>query len=309
MAAIKVVSIAGAAGHPEASLTDTSLTSWMRFRQLPLAVVLGTNETASAVAANLTAFGYSVILSHDPFPPVVRRGMAFHDALFDDRTVVEQIRGERAETAVEIASVLAKPGYVAVTPLHLTDLIALLSFKVLVDARLQKYRAIPDFRGIADATIGLGPNFMVGANCDIAVETSPAKTGTVVRSGQTDPADGLARPVGGAGTERFVYSDRAGRWHTALEIGARVFKGFVVGHHDGQPVSAPLDGILRGVVRDSTLVPHGVELLEIDTRGRNAKWTGTDERDRAIAEATLKAIRLHAQRPAQAAGGVRFTPF
>jgi hypothetical protein len=39
-----------------------------------------------------------------------------------------------------------------------------------------------------------------------------------------------------------------------------------------------------------TLVPSGVELLEIDTRGRNAKWTGTDERDRAMAEHTAQAI-------------------
>ena len=290
-------------------MIDASLTSWMRFRQLPLAVVLGTNETASAVAASLTAFGYSVILSHDPFPPVTRRGMAFHDALFDDRAVVDQIHGERAETAVEIAAVLAKPGYVAVTPLHLTDLIALLSFKVLVDARLQKHQAIPDFRGIADATIGLGPNFTVGINCDIAVETSPAKSGKVVRFGQTDPADDVALPLGGVGAERFAYSDHPGRWHTPLEIGTRVFKGVVVGHLDGQPVPAPIDGILRGLVRDSTLVPSGIELLEIDTRGKNAKWTGTDHRDREIAEATVKAIQLHALRPIMSATGVRFTPF
>ncbi len=281
----------------------------MRFRQLPLAIILGTNETASAVAVNLTAFGYSVILSHDPFPPVVRRAMTFHDALFEDRAVIDQIQGERAETAVEIATVLSKPGHVAVTPLHLTDLIALLSFKVLVDARLQKHRAIPDFRGIADATIGLGQNFAVGVNCDIAVETGPAKGGTVVRFGRTDAADSVAQPLGGTGAERMVYSDRQGRWHTALEIGTRVFKGFVVGHLDGHPVPAPIDGVLRGLVRDSTLVPSGVELLEIDTRGKNAKWTGTDERDRATAEATVKAIWLHALRPIISAAGVRFTPF
>lgn len=281
----------------------------MQFRQLPLAVILGTNETASAVAVNLTAFGYSVILSHDPFPPVVCRAMTFHDALFDDCAVLDQIRGERAETAVEIASVLSKSGHVAVTPLHLTDLLALLSFRVLVDARLQKHQAIPDFRGIADATIGLGPNFVVGINCDIAVETSPAKSGTVVRFGRTDPVDDAAQPLGRVGVERFVYSERQGRWHTPLEIGTRIFKGVVVGHLDGQPVPAPTDGILRGLVRDSTLVPVGVELLEVDTRGRNAKWTGSDEGDRGIAEAVSKAIRLHALRPAMSTTRTRFTLF
>ena len=278
-------------------MTNTYLTSWIRCSQLPLAVVLGTNEIASAVAINLTTAGYSTILSHDPFPPVMRRAMAFHDALFGDRAVVERVEGERAETAMEIAAVLAKPSYVAVTPLQLTDLIAMFSIKVLVDARMQKHRITPDFRGIADVTVGLGPHFAVGVNCDAAVETRPAKNGTVVSFGRTDLADGVARSLGGFGAERFVYSDREGRWHTPVEIGMRIFKGFVVGHLDGQPVSAPLDGVLRGLMRDSTSVPAGVKLLEIDTRGRDARWTGTDERGRAIAEATTAAVRLRALRP------------
>jgi hypothetical protein len=139
---------------------------------------------------------------------------------------------------------------------------------------------------------------VVGINCDIAVETRPTKSGTIVRHGQTDQPDRVARPLGGAGAERFVYSTRDGRWHTPLEIGTRVFKGLVLGHHDGQPVQAPMDGVLRGLVRDSTHVPPGVKLLEIDVRGASAQWTGSDERGRTIAQATLRAIRLHALRPA-----------
>jgi xanthine dehydrogenase accessory factor len=71
----------------------------------------------------------------------------------------------------------------------------------------------------------------------------------------------------------------------------------VVGHLDDQPVPAPIDGVLRGLVRDSTLVPAGVKLLEIDARGRTAQWTGTDQRGRANAEATATAIRLRAVQP------------
>lgn len=282
---------------PEVIVTDSALPPVPRHRQLPMAVILGTNEIASAVAATLVREGYSVVLSHDPFPPVIRRAMAFHDALFGDRAAVEGIEAEQAENAAEFVSVLAKPGRVAVTELHLTDLIALFSISVLVDARMQKHQVTPDFRGLAEATVGLGPHFAVGVNCDIAVETRPAKNGTVVRFGKTDMADGIARSLGGAGRERFVYSDRHGRWHTPLEIGMRVFRGVVIGHLDGQPVMAPIDGVLRGLARDSTPVPAGVKLLEIDSRGRDARWTGSDERGRAIAEATIAAIRLSALRP------------
>ena len=273
---------------------STSFLSATADPSTPLAVILGTNEIASAVAVHLIAAGISVILSHDSFPPVIRRAMAFHDALFGDRAAVERIEGERAETAMEIAGVLTWPRRVAVTPLHLTDLIATFSPRILIDARMQKHRVTPDYRGIVGLTIGLGPNFAVGVNCDVAIETQPAKNGAIVREGRTDQADGISRPLGGVGGERFVYSDRQGRWHTPVDIGMRTFKGFVLGHLDGLPVRAPIDGILRGIVRNLTVVPAGVKLLEIDTRGRRAAWTGIDERGRAIAQATIRAIRLHA---------------
>ena len=67
------------------------------FHTLRLAVVMGTNEIASAVAVALTNAGYGVAMSHDPFPPVIRRGMAFHDALYDDAIEVAGVVGERAE--------------------------------------------------------------------------------------------------------------------------------------------------------------------------------------------------------------------
>jgi len=57
-----------------------------------------------------------------------------------------------------------------------------------------------------------------------------------------------------------------------------------------------MDGFLRGIARDATFVPQGVKLLEIDPRGRAANWTGSDQRGRAIAEATVRAIRIRATR-------------
>jgi hypothetical protein len=51
------------------------------FHSRPLAVVMGTNEIASAVAVSLIRAGIPTVLSHDPYPPVIRRGMSFHDAL------------------------------------------------------------------------------------------------------------------------------------------------------------------------------------------------------------------------------------
>ncbi len=257
----------------------------------PLAIVLGTNEIASAVAVKLRKAQFNVILSHDPYPPVIRRGMAFYDALFDDRAVIDGVLGLRVETALEITEIIADENCVAVTPLQLSDLLALRRIPVLIDARMQKRRVTPDFRYYVGLAVGLGPNFIVGENCDIAVETRPLKSGVIVEQGATDNFDGVPRPLGGVGKERFVYAPTDGIWHTPVDIGARVFRNLTIGNCNGQSIVAPIDGVLRGLARDGVHVPAGVKLLEVDPRGRRARWTGVDARSRSIADATVQAIR------------------
>lgn len=262
-------------------------------RPFRLAVILGTNEIASAVAVRLHNAGFRVVLSHDPLPPVIRRKMAFHDALFDDDVTVEGIPAQRADSGLEIRTVLSHTPGVVITELGLLDLIVIRSIDVLVDARMQKYLATPDLRRLARLTIGLGPGFAGDVNCDIAIETRPGKAGQIVRQGYADEPDGMSRRLGSHWGERFVRSESAGRWNTAIEIGTRIFKDFVVGHLGHTPVRAPFDGILRGVVRDGTEVPAGVKLLEVDSRGRKAVWTGIDSRGQTIASAVTKAVSDH----------------
>ncbi|MGA9825181.1 MAG: xanthine dehydrogenase [Methylocystis sp.] len=271
-------------------MTDTTFRMSLDGDASALAVILGTNEIASAVAVQLARRCHHVILCHDPFPPVIRRGMVFHDALFEDCIEVDGIRGVRAETAAGISSIMAIPGQVAVTPLYLVELMAMRKFDALVDARMQKYGVAPDLRGIAEVTVGLGPNFEPGFNCDVAIETHPSKPGLIVKSGKTSPPDGLASTLGETGRERFVYSQLDGSWRTPFDVGAPVRYGVTLGHHAGAPVFASMDGVLRGIARDGTFVPKGVKLLEIDMRGEAASWTSPDARARAIAKASVAAI-------------------
>jgi len=261
----------------------------------PLAVILGTNEIASAVAVNLYRSGYFVVLSHDPLPPVIRRKMAFHDVLFDDPVTIAGVEAWRADNGLAILSRLGRSKDVIITDLGLLDLIVLRTLDILVDARMQKYQVTPDLRRLARFTIGLGPGFTAGTNCDSAIETRPSKVGRIIQQGSTDAADGISRRLGGSGAERFVYSPVPGRWHTPFEIGTRIFKDFIVGHLGGEVVRAPFDGMLRGVVRDGTEVPEGVKLLEVDPRGRKASWAGIDSRGKTIANAVTKAISIHTE--------------
>src|SRR3974390_2619308 len=183
------------------------------------AVILGTNEIASAVAVQLHRNGYGVVLSHDPLPPVIRRKMAFHDALFDDAVSIAGITAERAATGLDIRAKLARTGGVVITELGLLDLIVIQTIDILVDARMQKYQVTPDLRRLARLTIGLGPGFSGGPNCDVAIETRPGKAGRIVQQGSTDAPDGMPRRLGRHAGERFVQAEFSGRWHTAIEIG------------------------------------------------------------------------------------------
>lgn len=289
--ALAWILLAGVMGEKRTKKSPRSVLSELAV-PTPYAVVLGVNEIASAVAVHLRRVGWWVAMSHDPFPPVMRRGMAFHDVLYGECVVIEGIVGELAIDGPELLAVLVKPRRVAVTPLHLTDLLPLRRIDAVIDARLQKHSVTPDLRGVARIAVGLGPNFQIGANCDIAVETRPARSGEIVRSGATDAADGVPRRLGGAGGERFVYSGWAGEWRARAGIGTYAVEGTVLGYLDERPVFAPLDGVVRGIVRDGLPVPARVKLLEIDPRREAACWTGIDDRGRGIGEAAVAALRV-----------------
>ncbi len=275
-------------------MLETYLSAVFRLRRSGLAMVLGTNEIASAVAVHLERAGFGVVLSHDPNPPVIRRAMAFHDTLWGEVTEIEGIRAECVERAAEVLAVTALADRVAVTRLGLSDLLAAGPYDLIVDARLHKYATTPDLTPFARLSIGLGPGFSAGIDCTLAVETRPSrKIGVLIRGATLEP-DGVPETLGGLGEERFVRAAHCGRWRTAMQIGTRVYRGMAIGHLDSVVVTAPVDGVLRGLVRDGFEVGEGDKVLEIDARNRwRVKWSGIDERARAIAETVAMAAWDH----------------
>jgi xanthine dehydrogenase accessory factor len=201
----------------------------------PFAVILGTNEIASAIAVYLSRSGWGVALSHDPSPPVFRRGMTFYDALFGDHAAILEVFGQRAETGLEVLSVIARPNTVVVTPLGLLDLLVLRRLDLVVDARLQALAPKPDFRNLAHITIGLGAGFQSSVNCDIALlgaswGCAQSMRGALALTGNDLPA----------ASQGFLCAERRGLWRTAVDLGSRAFRGFVVGHVDALPTALRL---------------------------------------------------------------------
>jgi len=169
-------------------------------KQSTCILVRGAGDVGSAVAVLLFRAGHAVALHDDAAPTTSRRGMAFTDAVFDGAEVLDGLLAMRIDQAADVRDALHTRTAVPVTIMPFVDALAVTPWSVLIDARMRK-RAIPEpQRGLAPLTIGLGPNFIAGANVDLAIETSwGERLGAVVEAGSTLPLVGKPRSVGGVG--------------------------------------------------------------------------------------------------------------
>jgi len=252
-------------------------------------LIRGSGDVGSAVAHLLLRSGHAVVIHDVAQPAAPRRGMAFADAIFDGACELDGIRARRVDAPALLRD--DGGGDVLLTTAGFEDVLAAVQPDVLVDARMRK-RAQPEpQRGLAPLTIGLGPNFVAGETTDLAIETQWGEhLGAVVERGPTRPLGGEPRDFEGHARDRFVYAPRAGVMRTQARIAQRVAAGEAVAAIGDEPLLAPLDGILRGLVHDGVAVDAGAKVLEVDPRGDVSKVTGIGARPRRIAEGVLAAI-------------------
>ena len=252
-------------------------------------LIRGSGDVGSAVAHRLLREGHAVVVHDVALPAAPRRGMAFADAIFDGSCRLEGIRARRVDG---VEGLRADGAEVLVTTAALDDVLAVVSFDVLVDARMRK-RVIPEAqRGLARLTIGLGPNFVAGETTDLAIETQWGDAlGTVVAEGPTKALGGEPRSFEGHARDRFVYAPAAGVMRSAAQIAQRVRAGEVVATIGEVALAAPLDGILRGLVHDGVPVDAGAKVVEVDPRGDLTKVFGIGPRPGRIAAGVLEAVR------------------
>jgi xanthine dehydrogenase accessory factor len=160
-----------------------------------------------------------------------------------------------------------------------------------VDARMRKHSQPEAQLGLAPLTLGLGPGFVAGGNVDIAIETGRGPDlGRVIYSGAAAPLQGEPVSMAGHARDRYVYAPLAGVFRTSLQVGDAVRQGQVVAEINGQPLTAPLDGVLRGLTRDGVPVAVKTKVIEVDPRGESAQVSGIAERPAKIAQGVLQAV-------------------
>ena len=254
-------------------------------------LIRGSGDIGSAVAHRLLRSGHRVVIHDVALPAAPRRGMAFTDAVFDGSAELDGVRARRVELG-ELGSGAGDDVLVSVAE-QLGDVLAAVLPDLLVDARMRK-RAQPEAqRGLARLTIGLGPNFVAGETTDLAIETQWGDDlGVVLRHGATKPLGGEPRAFEGHARDRFVYAPASGVMRTQAAIAQRVAAGETVATIGDEPLRAPLDGMLRGLVHDGVPVAAGAKVLEVDPRGDPSKVFGIGPRPRRIAAGVLEAMAL-----------------
>jgi xanthine dehydrogenase accessory factor len=256
-----------------------------------IVVVRGVGDIGSAVAHYLFRDGHGVVIHDDPKPTTTRRGMSFADAVFDGQANLDGVRAIRADDLEHVRQALAENEAIPVYVRPWGPLLATLGHRALVDARMRKHVAAEVQIGYADLTVGLGPALVAGRHAHVVVETSWDGLGTVLMEGASLPLAGEPREIDGHARDRYVYAPVEGVFRTKASIGDSVRQGQEIAEIGAILLSAPLDGVLRGLTHDDVPVSVGTKVIEVDPRVRGSEVRGIVERPRRIAEGVLAAIR------------------
>lgn len=255
-------------------------------------LIRSANDVGSAVAHHLFSAGYAVTIHEAPQPTTARRKMSFTDAVFDGRAALDGIEAQWVGRLELLHNVLSAHQVIPVMTVDFHELIETLRPQILVDARMRKHAQPELQRGLAECTIGLGPNFIAGETVDVAIETNWGDTlGQIIERGATKPLQGEPREIEGHARDRYVYAPIAGTFHTSLQIGERVSHGQPIAHIASTPLHAPIAGVLRGLTRDGVPVALKTKVIEIDPRAQGAQVSGIGERSARIAAGVLAAIQ------------------
>ncbi len=252
-------------------------------------LIRGGGDLASGVAWRLHQCGFRVCIAEIEQPMAVRRKVSFCEAVYDGEAVVEGVKGLLIRYPQETSNIWEQ-GHVPVLVDPRAESRLVTKPHVFVDAILAKKNL---GTSISDAplVIGLGPGFEVGKDAHYVVETNRGHNlGRLLSSGCAERDTGSPGPVQGVTTDRVLRAPATGIWQNTADIGDLVKQGDVVGNVGGEPVSARIDGVMRGLIHPGIRVSQGLKIGDIDPRGVRRFCYTISEKALAIAGGVLEGI-------------------
>lgn len=253
-------------------------------------MVRGGGDLATGTIHCLHQCGYPVIVLEIEKPTAIRRSVAFSEAMYDGEATVEGVTARRVENLDEILQCWWN-GMIPVIRDETASWVSRIKPVVFVDAAIAK-RNLGTTMEMAPLVIGLGPGFTAGKDVHLVIETKRGhRLGRIIREGAAIANTGIPGIIGGYGKERVIHSPAAGQFKAIAHIGDVVAKGDLIAHVGEVPVTASLDGVLRGILRDGLMVPEHFKIADIDPRlsERENCFTISDKA-RTIAGGVLQAV-------------------
>lgn len=256
-----------------------------------LIIIKGAGDLATGIAHRLFRSGFPVLMTELPQPTVIRRTVAFAEAVFSGEMVVEGVVAVRAEL-IHVLQVINRGQIpVVIDPQGLS--VNMYKPLAMVDAILAKANMGTQLID-APIVIGVGPGFTAGQDVHVVVESMRGHyLGRVITEGQALPNTGVPGDIGGYTKERIVRAPCHGIFTGVSRIGDRVLAGEIIAYVDRQPVMASITGVLRGLLHDQLPVEEGMKIGDIDPRCIPEHCFSISDKARAIGGGVLEAILLH----------------
>lgn len=252
-------------------------------------LVRGAGEMASGIAHRLHRCHFRVVMTEVPSPTAIRRMVAFAEAVYSGRHVVEGVEGVRVAEREEVERAW-RQGAVAVLVDAEARIAEELRPEVLIDAIMAK-RNCGTRIGQAPLVIGVGPGFRAGVDAHAVIESQRGHhLGRVLWEGGAEANTGVPAPVDGYAEERLLRAPATGLFRARRAIGDSVRASEVVAEVEGEPLRAAISGCLRGLLKDGIRVERGTKAADIDPRGRPEYCYQISDKARAIAGGVLEAI-------------------
>ncbi len=252
-------------------------------------IIRGGGDLATGVAHRLHRSGFRVLILEVAQPLVVRRTVAFAQAVIDGTMRVEEVTAVHAHSIQETHAAWLRneiPVYVDPAAAILNDIQA----DAVVDATLAK-RNTGMRMDMAPLTIALGPGFEAGKQVHIVIETMRGHNlGRLFFKGSALPDTGTPDPVMGYGAERVLRSPCKGTIRHVLDIGAQVKKKDIICYVGEVPVRAPFDGVVRGLIMNGREVPENLKIGDVDPRPVREHCYTISDKARALGGSVLEAI-------------------
>lgn len=262
-----------------------------------LVAVKGAGDLATGVIHRLSRAGFTVMATELAEPTVVRRTVAFAEAVALGEITVEDVTARLARSIADIQAIIAS-GQVPIVVDPAGTLLKQMRPEVLVEATLSKYNSGITIND-APIVIALGPGYEAGKDAHAVIETNRGHNlGRVYLHGYAEPNTGVPGAISGYTIERLLRSPCAGILYGVRQIGDFVEAGETVavvkangtGDKDAVPVVAAISGILRGLVRDGLHASHGMKVGDVDPRAAREHCFTISDKSRAIAGGVLEAI-------------------